>query len=179
MLAFRHKVSARSFLYQTCACGTLLHLTCTYGTCSYSSVMLAIHHKSLCSVLSPSDVYLRDPSTFDLWDQTAYVSCVPMGPFSISIWPVGHDDLRVTWRLQFIIKISTRSFLHPTCTCGTLLHPTYGIWQLTCHVYLCDLSPSPSNLWDPTASVSLVPCVPSRFNFSKKKFWYLAVEPRI
>ena len=36
-------------------------------------VTLAICHKSLRSVLSSSDVYLRDPSASDLWDPTAYV----------------------------------------------------------------------------------------------------------
>jgi hypothetical protein len=88
-LAICHKVSTRSFLHLTCTCGILLHLTCTYGTYSCSSVMHAIRHKSLCLVLSPSDMYLWDPSTSDLWDLTAYVSRVPMGPFSISIRPMG------------------------------------------------------------------------------------------
>jgi hypothetical protein len=55
--------------------------------------MHAIHHKSLRSVLSPFDVYLRDPSASDLWDPMAYVSRVPVGPFSISIRPVGPYDL--------------------------------------------------------------------------------------
>ena len=47
-----------------------LHPTCTYGTYSYSSMMLAIRHKSLRSILSPCDVYLWDPSPSDvyLWD---------------------------------------------------------------------------------------------------------------
>ena len=112
------------------------------------------------------------------------------------------------WCLQFIIKVSARSYLHAMCTCGTvlhlhltcgtrqthlhltcgtrrfachltlaihhkslhsvLLHPTCGTQWLTCHVYLWDLSPSPSNLWDLAVCVSLVPCVPSGFNFLKK-----------
>ena len=102
---------------------------------------------------------------------------VPMAPFSIQRVPVG-PTVTHPWCLQFIIKVSTWSFHHSTCTCGTLLHPTYGTWCLTCHFYRWDLSPSPSDLWDPTACVSLVPCVPSGFNFSKK-VWYLGVEPGI
>jgi hypothetical protein len=105
---------------------------CTNGTYSYSSVTLVIRDKSLRSVLSPSDVYLRDHSASDLWYLMTYVSRVPMGPFSISIRPVWPDR-----------------------------------W-LTCHEYLWDNSSSPSDLWDPTACVSLVLCVPSGFNFSKK-----------
>ena len=148
---------------------------CTYGTCSYSYVMIVIHHKSLCSiispcdvhlwdpspsnmylwdlqyssmmlaichkslrsVLSPSDVYLRDPSASDLWDPMTYVSRVPVGPFSISIQPVGPDGLRVT---------CTRGTIRPvgpdgsrvTCTYGTFLHlhPTCGTQRLTYHLYL-------------------------------------------
>jgi hypothetical protein len=69
---------------------------CTYGTYSYSSLMLASRHRSLRSVLSRSDEYLQDPLASDLWDPMAYVSCVPMEPFSISIRPVGPDGLRVT-----------------------------------------------------------------------------------
>jgi hypothetical protein len=105
-LQFIIKVSARSFLHPTCTCGTPLHptcgtrrLTCTSGTCNYTSVMLAICHKSLCSVLSPSDMYIRDPSTSDLWALMAYVSRLPVGPFSISIRPMGPDSLRVTYTI--------------------------------------------------------------------------------
>jgi hypothetical protein len=158
---------------------------------------------------------------------------VLVGPFSIRRVPMG---LAIThpWRLQFVIKVSAWSFLHPTYTYGTLQHLTYGIrwltchvylwnrspspsdlWdptthlhstcgtrrlayhltlsirhknlcsvllhptcgtrRLTCHVYLWDLSPSLFDLWDPTVCVSLVPCVPSGFNFSKK-VWYLGVK---
>jgi len=50
-LQFIIKFSARYFLHTTCTCGTLLHPTYTCGTCSYSSMMLVIHHKSLRSVL--------------------------------------------------------------------------------------------------------------------------------
>jgi hypothetical protein len=121
-LQFIIKVSTRSFLYPTCTYGTLLHPTygtrhptCTYGTYSYSSVTLAIHHKSLRSFLSPSDMYMQDPSASDLWDPsasnlwnpvgpfasdlwdlTAYMSCLPEGPFSFSIRPVGPDSLCAT-----------------------------------------------------------------------------------
>jgi hypothetical protein len=142
-LQFVIKVSARSYLHTTCTLGTLLHPTCTYGIYSYSYVTLVIHHKSLHSILSLFDVYLWDPSASDLWDSTAYMSCVPVGPFSISIRPVRPDGLRVTG--------------------------TYGTQQLTCHMYLWNLSPSPSNLWDAIACVSLVPFVPPGSNKLKKK----------
>jgi hypothetical protein len=76
-------------------------------------VTLAIRHKSFRSVLSLSDVYLRDPSAPDLWDPMAYVSRVPVGPLSISIRPVGPDDLRVTLRVT--CTYGTILYLHPTC----------------------------------------------------------------
>jgi hypothetical protein len=95
-LQFLIKSPAWSFLHVMCTCRTILHLTCTYGTCSYSSVTLVICHKSLRSIVSPSDVYLRDSSPSDQWDLTAYVSCVPVEPFSISIRPLGPNGLRVT-----------------------------------------------------------------------------------
>jgi hypothetical protein len=153
-LAIHHKFSAKSFLHPTCTC----------GTCSYSSVMLAIRYKSLRSVLFPFDVYLWDPSPSSLWDLTAYVSRVPVGPFSIFIRLLGPDGLCV------MCTYRTFSHLHPTCgtrrlachlwtlhhpTCGarrlvchlwTLLHPTCGTRWLMCHMYLWDLSPSPSDL---------------------------------
>jgi hypothetical protein len=66
-----------------------------------------------------------------------------MGHFSI--WPVGPDGLRVTCTYV--------TFLH--------LHPTSRTRRLACHVYLWDLSPSPSDLWDPMACVSLVDPSPS------------------
>jgi hypothetical protein len=83
---------------------------------------LVIHHKSLRSVLSPSDVYLRDPSPSDQWDPMAY----------------GHVYLTIC-----------RTVLHFHLTCGTqrfACHvylwddPMFGTRQLTCHVYLWDLS---------------------------------------
>jgi hypothetical protein len=139
-LAIHHKVSAWSFLHPMCTCRTLLHPTCTSRTCSYSSVMLAIHHKSLRLVLCPSNVYCGtllhltrgtwrlmchmylwdlSPSPSDLWNPTACVSRVPMGPFSISIWPMGLDGL------------------HVSCTYGTFLHLhlTYGTRRLKCHLW--------------------------------------------
>ena len=91
-LQFIIKVSAWSYLHAMCTYGTLLHPTCICRTYSYSFVTLAIHHKSICSVLCPSDKYLWDPLASNLWDPMAYVSCVPLGPFSISIWPMGPDD---------------------------------------------------------------------------------------
>jgi hypothetical protein len=113
--------------------------------------MLTIHHKSLRSILSPCDMYLWDPSPSDLWDLTAYVSRVPVGPFSISIRPVGPDGLLVTCACgPFSIRLvgPDDTFLH--------LHLTYGTRRLACHVSdLWDLT-SPSNLWDPVACVSCV-----------------------
>jgi hypothetical protein len=73
-----------------------------------------------------------------------------MGP--LSIWHVLVGPI-VThpWRLQFIIEVSARSFLHPTWTYGTLQHLTCGTQWLTFHTYLWNRSPSPSDLWDLTA----------------------------
>jgi hypothetical protein len=82
----------------------------------------------------------------------------PQGTFSIRHVLMG-PAITHPRCLQFIIKVSTRSFLHATCTCGTLLDPTCGTWRLTCHLYLWGLSPS--NLWDLTACVSLVLVDPS------------------
>ena len=136
-LQFVIKVSSRSFLHATCTCGTLHHPMCTCGTCSYSSMMLAIHHKSFRSVLSPSDVYLRDPSVSDLWDLTAYMSRVPMGPFSIPIQCVGPDGLRITCAYRTIRPIELDGS-RVMCTCGTILHlhSTCGTRRLACHLYL-------------------------------------------
>jgi hypothetical protein len=140
------------------------YLTCTCGTCSYSSVTLAIRHKSLHSVLSPSDVYLWDPSALDLWDPTAYVSRVPVGPFSISIRPVGPDDLRVTLR----VTCTYGTILHLHLTCGT--RRPISIWPVGPNglrvtwrlqfVIKSPLGPSTSHLWDPTTYVSRVPMGP-------------------
>ena len=98
---------------------------------------LAIHHKSLCSVLSPSNVYLWDPSPSDLWDPMAYMSRVPLGPFSISIQPVGPDGLRVTCG-PFSIRPVGPDGSRATCTYGIFLylHPTCGTQWLACHLYL-------------------------------------------
>jgi hypothetical protein len=126
-LQFVIKVSARSYLHATCTYGTLLHPTCTCGTCSYSSVTFAIHHKSLRLVLSPSDVYLRDRLASDLWYPMAYVSRVPVGPFSISIRHVGPDALRVTCTCGTIWPVGPYGS-GVTCTCGTR--------RLACHLYL-------------------------------------------
>jgi hypothetical protein len=117
-LQFVIKVSARSFLHETCTYGTLLH---------------------------------------PMWDPMSYLSCVPVGPFSISIQPMGPDSLHVTCACgPFSIRLVGFDGLHVTCTYRTLLHPTCWIWRLTCHVYLWDLSLSLSDLWDLTACVSLI-----------------------
>jgi hypothetical protein len=150
-LQFVIKVSARSFLHATCTCGTLLHPTYTCGTYNYSFVTLAIRHKNLYSVLSPSDVYLRDPLASDLGPDGLHITCT-WGPFSDpSASDLGPDGLRVTctWGLSSVsIRLVGSDGLHVTCTCETR--------RLTCHVYLWDLSPSSSDLWDPTACVSRV-----------------------
>ena len=158
-------VSARSFLHAMCTCGTLLHPTCTCGTCSYSFVTLAIRHRNLRSVLSPSDEYLRDPSASDLWDPMAYVSRVPMGLYSISIWPVGHDGLLITCTYGTIWPVGPNDS-HVTCTCGTILHLhlTCGTWRFTCHLTLAFhykslrsvLSPSDVYLRDPSNQIFFV-----------------------
>jgi hypothetical protein len=129
------KSRARSFLHATCTCGTILYPTCTCRTYSYSSVTLAIHHKSHRSVLSPSDVHLWDSSPSDQWDPTAYVSRVPIEPFSISIRPMGPDGLRVTYTCGTIRPLGPNG-LRVTCTCGTFLHLhlTCGTRRLVCHL---------------------------------------------
>jgi hypothetical protein len=95
----------------------------------------------------------------------------PHCTFSIRRVPMGPTVTHL-WCLQFIIKFSARSFLHAMCTCGTLLHPTCGTQWHTCPTcgtrrFTCltcgtwrHLSPSPSDLWDPTAWVSHVPIGP-------------------
>jgi hypothetical protein len=149
-LQFVIKVSARSFLHATCTCGTLLHPTYTCGTYNYSFVTLAIRHKNLYSVLSPSDVYLRDPLASDLGPDGLHVTCT-WGPFSDpSASDLGPDGLRVTctWGLSSVsIRLVGSDGLHVsvpvrsdgsrvTCTCGTFLHlhPTCGTRRLVYHV---------------------------------------------
>jgi hypothetical protein len=61
----------------TCTCRNLLHLHLTCGTWR-----LACHLWTL--------------SPFNSWDPMTYISCVPVGPFSISIRPMGPDGLCVT-----------------------------------------------------------------------------------
>jgi hypothetical protein len=112
---------------------------CTCGTCSYSSAMLAIHYKSLCSILSPWDVYLWDPSPSDVGPDVLLVMCT-CGAF-LHLHPTYG-----TWQLACHLCL------------WTLLYPTSGIRWLACHVYLYD--PSPSDLLDPTAYVSRIPVGP-------------------
>jgi hypothetical protein len=113
-------------------------------------------------ILSPCDVYPWDPSPSDLWDPN------PVGPFSISIRPMGPDGLHVTYVCGpfsiWLVGLDS-TFLHLHLTYGTQRfachvypwdHPTFGIQWLTCQVYLWDLSPSPFDLWDPMACMSLV-----------------------
>ena len=103
--------------------------------------MLAIHHRSLRSVISPSNEYLRDPSASNLWDSTAYMSRVPVEPFSISIRPVGPDEpvglngLRVTCTYGTIQPVGCDGS-RVMCTYGTFLHlhRTCGTLRLACHL---------------------------------------------
>jgi hypothetical protein len=136
-LQFVIKVFTRSFLHVMCTCGTLLHPTCTCGTYSYSSMTLIICHKSLCSVLFPSNVYLRDLLASDLWDPMAYVSRILVGPFSISIRPVGPDGLHDTCTCGTIRPVGPDGS-RVTCTYGTFLHLhlTCGTRRLACHLLL-------------------------------------------
>ena len=96
----------------TCTCGTILHLHLTCGT-----RWLACH------------VYL--------WDPMAHVSRVPVGPFSISIRPMGPNGLRVTCTYGTIHLVGLNGS-HVTCTYGTILHlhPTCGTRRIACHLYL-------------------------------------------
>jgi hypothetical protein len=97
----------------------------------------------------------------------------PHGTFSIRHVPIG-PSVTHPWRLQFVIKVSARSFLHTTCTCGTLspsdmwylnlwgLSPCPSdLWDLTACMSLVLVDPSPSKSWDPTVCVSRVPMGPS------------------
>ena len=88
---------------------------------------LAIRHRSLRSVLSPFDEYLRDPLASDLWDPMAYVARVPVERFSISIRPVGPDGLRIKCTCGTIRSVGPDGS-RVTCTYGTILHLhlTYG-----------------------------------------------------
>jgi hypothetical protein len=99
-LQFVIKFSAQSFLPAMCTCGTLLHSTCgtrwlTCPTCGTRWLT--------CPTCGTR--WHLSPSLSDLWDLTAWVSRVPVGPFSIFIRPVGPDSLCVT----------CGPFLHPTC----------------------------------------------------------------
>jgi hypothetical protein len=101
-----------------------LRVTCTYGA--------FLHLHPTCGArrhLSPS------PS--NLWDPTACVSRVAVGPFSISIKFVGPDGLCVTCGPFSIWPVGPDG-LHVTCTCGTFLHlhPTCGTRRLARHLYL-------------------------------------------
>jgi hypothetical protein len=129
----------------TCTYRACLHLHPTYGTCGLR-VTCACGPFFIRNV-GLNDIFLHlhptygtwrhlSPSPSDLWDPTTCVSRVPVGTFSISIWPVGPDGLRVT--------------------CGPFHHSIRGTRWLTYHVYLWDLSLSPSDLWDLMAYVSLV-----------------------
>jgi hypothetical protein len=109
---------------------------------------LAVRHKSLRSILPPYDVYLWDP--FSIW----HVVPEPVGPVSMSIWPVGPDGLHVTCACgPFSIQVVGSDGLCVTCTYGTIrplgpndlhimctygtflhLHPTCVTWWLACHL---------------------------------------------
>jgi hypothetical protein len=65
----------------------------------------------------------------------AYVSRVPMGPFSISIRPMRPDSLHVTCTCGTIRPVEPDGS-RVTCTCGTFLHLhlTCGTRRLVCHL---------------------------------------------
>ena len=67
----------------------------------------------------------------------AYVSRVLVGPFSISIRPMGPDGLHVTCTYGTIQPVGPNGS-RVTCTSGTFLHlhPTCGTRWLACHLYL-------------------------------------------
>ena len=98
---------------------------------------LVIHHKSLCSVLSLSNMYLRDPLASDLWDPMAYMSHVLVRPFFISIQHAGPDGLHVMCTYGTIRPMGPDGSC-VMCTCGTILHlhPTCGTRWHACHLYL-------------------------------------------
>ena len=82
---------------------------------------------------------------------------------------MGPNGLCVTFTYGTVLN------LHPICgtrrlACHVYLwdHLTCGTQRLKCHVYLWDHSPSPSDLWDPMACVSLVPFMPLWSNKFKK-----------
>jgi hypothetical protein len=133
---------------------------CTCGTCSYSSMTLVINYKvsaqsflhllctcgtllhptcssGTCSYSSMTLVIHRKSLPWSFLHPTCTA-----GPFSIR--PVGPDGLHVTCTYETFL------YLHPAC----------GTWWLAYHVYLWDLSPSPSDLWDLTACMSCVPMGP-------------------
>jgi hypothetical protein len=135
---------------------------------------MALHHKS---PHSPSSIW-RVP----VGPAVTHLSHLQFIIKVSAIRPVGPDNLRVTCAYRPFSIRPVRpddTFLHLHLICGTR--------RLACHVYLWDLSPSPSDmwdpsacvslvdpspsdLWDPTACVSLVPCVSLGFNkFSYSK----------
>jgi hypothetical protein len=135
---------------------------CTYETYSYSSMTLVVHHKSLRLILSLCNVYLWDPFSIrlwdpnlwgpspcssDLWDPTACVPLVlvdpspsdlwaPKAPFSIFIWLVGPDGLRVTCIYETIRPLGPDD-LCVTCTWGPFSISIWPVGPDGLHVTCC------------------------------------------
>jgi hypothetical protein len=95
-------------------------------------------------------MYLQGPSVSDLWDPMTYMSHVHVGPFSISIRPVGPNDLCVMCTCGTIRPMGCSRV---RCTCGTFLHlhPTCGTWRLVPFV------PSGSNKFKKTSMPGVEP----------------------
>jgi hypothetical protein len=137
---------------------------CTCRTYSYSSMMLAVCHRSLRSVLSPCDGTLLYPTCTCGTCSYSFVTLafhhrslrVPAGPFSIRL--VGPDNI------QSFLYLGT--LLHRTCTCGTC--SCSSVTLAFRHRSLCvPAGPfSISDLWDPScvhvgpSSISLRPVGP-------------------
>jgi hypothetical protein len=64
----------------------------------------------------------------------AYVSRVPIEPFSISIRPVGPDGLRVMCTYGTIRPLGPGALRSRVRGTFLYLHPTYGTQWLACHL---------------------------------------------
>jgi hypothetical protein len=149
--------------------------TCSYSSNSsyYSSVMLAICHKSLRSVLSPWDGTILHPTcTCGTCSYSSVTLAIHHRSLCLVFFSMRWDpsssnvylwDLQLL--IQFITEASAQSFLHLTCTCGTCSYSCVtlafvirdacnSIREVSrsilfpCDMYLWDPSPSDVYLWD-------------------------------
>jgi hypothetical protein len=157
--------------------GTLLHPTCTCGTCSYSSVTLAIRHRSLRLVISQWDGTLLHPTcTYNYSSVTLAIHQEVSAQSFLYMW----DPMTCMSRVRLMGPDGT--FLH--------LLLTYGTRWLECHM---------SDVWAPIApfsitiwpvgpfSISTRPVGPNGLrltccrwgliNSNSKKLWDLGVKP--